>query len=326
MSAHEPLGTAGPAEVPVTGVAICTPTFRRNDALGGLLSALVDLELPSIEVSLVVVDNDPEGRAREVVAGIADRLPFPARYVHEPRPGISAARNAAVAAATGARFVAFIDDDELPERTWLRELLRAQREHQADVVAGWVRPRFTTYAPAWAVEGRFFERVRYPEGHRLRWCATNNCLVERSLFSRIGGFDNSFGLTGGEDSQLFLRATEAGARIVFCGQAVVDELVDPARVKVAWLLRRSFREGCTRSRIEQDVLGGRRIVLTRVSRAVALLTFGAARVLEGVARRDRVVMITGARSAAEAVGMFGGLLHYRPQFYGDRPSVRSRRP
>ena len=64
-----------------------------------------------------------------------------ARYVHEPRPGISHARNRGVAEAKGD-FVAFIDDDELPAPNWLESLLLTQRTYRADVVLGPVRPVF----------------------------------------------------------------------------------------------------------------------------------------------------------------------------------------
>ena len=46
---------------------------------------------PDVRPSIIVIDNDPAGNARPVVAGYARMAPFPVRYVHEPHRGIAIA-------------------------------------------------------------------------------------------------------------------------------------------------------------------------------------------------------------------------------------------
>jgi hypothetical protein len=72
------------------------------------------------------------------------------RVLHEPRPGISAARNRGLAAASG-EIVAFTDDDVEVDRRWLRELgRRFVEEPQADAVTGLVIPaELETPAQIW---------------------------------------------------------------------------------------------------------------------------------------------------------------------------------
>jgi glycosyltransferase involved in cell wall biosynthesis len=94
---------------PECTVVVCTR--QRPAALARCLAAL-DLDHPSYEV--LVVDNsagDPDARRLAADAG--------ARYVVIQAPGLSRARNAGARAARGA-IVAFIDDDAVPERDWLR--------------------------------------------------------------------------------------------------------------------------------------------------------------------------------------------------------------
>src|SRR3954469_16278179 len=81
------------AEVAMSGaksVVVAVLTYRRTDRLAGLLPQLVQ-QAAAVGAAVLVVDNDPEASARPVAAG------SPVRYVHEPRPGIAAARNRALA-------------------------------------------------------------------------------------------------------------------------------------------------------------------------------------------------------------------------------------
>ncbi len=85
-------------------VAVCVCTCNRPRLLGRLFAILERLEPgdrgPLLEgVELVVVDNRPDGRARAVCDSWRDRLPVALRFVEEPEPGISFARNRALAAA-----------------------------------------------------------------------------------------------------------------------------------------------------------------------------------------------------------------------------------
>ncbi|HEY7768427.1 glycosyltransferase, partial [Longimicrobium sp.] len=126
-------------------VAVCAVTYLRPRGLARLLEGLAALRFGGgrgPELEIVVVDNDPARSAEAVCDEWSDRLPWPLRYRHEERRGVSHARNAAVAAAreAGAEMMAFIDDDEVPQPGWLDELLRVQAQHDADVVAGPVLP------------------------------------------------------------------------------------------------------------------------------------------------------------------------------------------
>src|SRR4051812_32400584 len=106
-------------------------TYQRPEGLKRLLEGLNRLasdkcEAPSLEV--IVVDNDPAGPACTFVEEASSDLNWPLKCFVEPRRGIPYARNALVARAQeeNADFIAFIDDDEVPEPFWLDELLYVQ--------------------------------------------------------------------------------------------------------------------------------------------------------------------------------------------------------
>jgi len=229
-------------------VDVCIASYRRPHGLHRLLGGLEQLRLaPGVDVRIVVVDNDPEESARAVCDEACHWLRHPLVYRVEKRRGIPQARNAALVVAMGrADFVAFLDDDEVPEPGWLAELLRVQGSHGADAVGGPVVPVFELPAPAW-IE-RFFERPRYRTGACLNVAYTHNVLVSTRALAGLGGlFDERLALMGSSDSELFQRFARRGHRIVWADRAQVREFVPPSRARLRWLLQRSFRVGTSSS-------------------------------------------------------------------------------
>jgi GT2 family glycosyltransferase len=260
-------------------VAICIATYRRAEGLTRLLHGLGRLEFqsaPAPRVQVLVVDNDPAGSAADVCERMRAGLSWPLRYVAEPRRGVSYARNRAIAALEpSVRFLAFLDDDEVPEPRWLDELLRVQAAYEADVVAGPVVPRFGSDAPAWVRNGRFFDLRRYPTGHLLDCADTGNVLVRTDVFRDTGlRFDETLALSGGEDTMLFLQVARRGYRLVWADAAVAHEWIPETRTRAGWILRRSFRQGNTWSLCERVLEPGLRVLGVRIAKGLGRIGLG----------------------------------------------------
>ncbi len=225
-------------------VAVCVTTYRRLEKLRELLSGLSHLTFRKVappEITVIVVDNDA-ARSAEPICDAAS-LPWPLKYTAESRRGIAQARNRAIREAQDADFVAYIDDDEYPSPAWLDELLFTQSKFAADVVSGPVIPDFDRDVPEWIREGMFFNRSIHHSGQSLEKCHTGNVLIRKSLFDEISAFDERFALTGGEDTQFFLRVRESGFNIVGSSRAVVHEAVTRSRGNLRWILQRAYQSG-----------------------------------------------------------------------------------
>lgn len=284
-------------------------TYRRPDDLAALLPFLVEQARRSTEqVDVVVVDNDPDAGAAALVAGFDDDL---VRYVHEPTPGIAAARNRMLDEAATSDLLLFIDDDERPVSGWLDLMLDTWKEHRAAAVVGPVISEFSEEPGPWILGGGFFTRRRMPTGTPVTVAATNNLLLDLREVKRLGlRFDADFGLSGGSDT-LFTRTLAAsGARLVWCDDAIVYDVVPPGRLTRAWVLQRYFRSGnswsrtsvvLTRSRIDR--------LLTRVrltaSGGVRILG-GTATWLWGAASRSTAKHAGGLRTLNRGMGMVAG--------------------
>ena len=225
--------TSSTASSQLGSVAVCALTYLRPGGLTQLLAGLGALEPPDgVDVMTIIVDNDPEGSARETIAAAAD-APQPLVYVCEQRRGISHGRNRAMSTAleAGADAVVFIDDDEIPATDWLKNLVDTQRATGADIVTGPVFPVFESPPPQWVVDGQFFERRRHRHHEWIRYATTSSVLIMRRCFDgHPEPFDPDFGLSGGSDTHLFAQLREAGFSIVWCDTAHVHETIPTSRV------------------------------------------------------------------------------------------------
>src|SRR5204863_4948527 len=122
-------------DAPPITVVLCTRD--RPAAVATCLESLLAQEYPRFRV--LVVDNAPSDEATaRVVRAFAGRGPV--GYLLAPVPGLSNARNVALAATPG-EVLAWIDDDEVADRHWLAEIARALAEHpEADAVSGVIVP------------------------------------------------------------------------------------------------------------------------------------------------------------------------------------------
>jgi len=226
-------------------ITVCICTCGRPALLERLLRSLAQQETATaFTFSVVVLDNDPSRPAREVVETCARETSLRLDYAIEPERNIALARNAALARARGD-FAAFIDDDEFPVGTWLRDLFRTCETHDVAGVLGPVLPHFDQPPARWIIKGGFYDRPTHPTGFALPWheCRTGNVLFRRAILA-VGEdpFRREFG-TGGEDQDFFHRQIERGHRFIWCNEAIAYEVVPPERWSCRFLLSRALLRG-----------------------------------------------------------------------------------
>ena len=126
-----------------SSVSVVVVSRGRPEALTLCLTGLGQLIHPNFEI---VVVADPEGLAATLAAGWGDRV----KMVSCDVPNISIARNLGIEQAAG-EVVAFIDDDAVPEPTWLAALtapLPIQRSQRQGALSGGATVSAFNGAPA----------------------------------------------------------------------------------------------------------------------------------------------------------------------------------
>lgn len=199
------------------------PTFRREKLVVEAIESALAQRGVALEV--LVLDDSPEGSAREAVGTVGDeRVRYRKREVpSRGRPALS--RNEGMEVAAG-RFLHFLDDDDRLAEGALAALLEPLRRSDAGVAFGTIEP-FGDDAGAVAVEQDAFERSA-AFGRRCndsRWklvaeglfghapVICSSCLFRRDAAVDVGGFDATIPVY--EDVEFFVRTSRThGARFV----------------------------------------------------------------------------------------------------------------
>ncbi|HBS48828.1 MAG TPA: glycosyl transferase [Rhodobacteraceae bacterium] len=205
-------------------VSVVIVSRERPAALRRCLTALAQQFFHPFEV---VVVTDRAGR--EAVASLPSASK--ARLVAFDEANISEARNLGIGASAG-EIVAFIDDDAVPEPTWLQFLVAPFARAEVDAAGGFVRGR---NGISWQSRGAWVDGSGAPHpldlpehgasllrgrpGRGLKTEGTNMAL-RRDWLVRNGGFDPRF--------RYFLDETDLNMRLAAAG--AVTALVPMAQV------------------------------------------------------------------------------------------------
>lgn len=263
--------------MPQIAAIICT--HNREQYLGAAIDSLLAQDCEDIEI--LVVDNGSSDRTKTIVESRLD-VPY-LKYIYEPILGLSVARNTG-AKYTSAPILAYLDDDAVASRQWLRVLLKAYQNHEKLVIAGGkvtlIWPEGIT-APPWLSTDLASGLGAYDLGDDIVSIQKPgltprglNYSIRRTFLEEIGGFDANLGRVGTRlisNEELFMTelALKQGGEVFYLPDALVAHNVAPERLKPAWFLRRSWWQGVSecyreevsgRTGVGQLKRGGERLI------------------------------------------------------------------
>ena len=254
-------------------VIICVYTEDRWDDLLAAVDSVLKQSLLPLEV-LVVVDHNPRllTRLRVRLAGSERVQVLPNSHSR----GLSGGRNTGIAAARG-QILAFLDDDAVAERDWLRWFADGFAEPEVMGVGGLTLPVWASgRRPGWYpqefdwVHGATYRGM--PTGRaQVRNVLGGNASFRRSAFDVAGWFSAGIGRgadaegdggpvrpLGGEETELCIRIHQErpGSVFLFDDRSVIHHRVPAERERFGYFRTRCWAEGLSKAQIADRVGSG----------------------------------------------------------------------
>jgi glycosyltransferase involved in cell wall biosynthesis len=231
-------------------ITVAIATFNRSRDLQLTLESLAGVDTTAAGAyEVLVVDNNSSDDTAGVVARYGPRFGGRLRYIHEPRQGLSQARNRAVAEARH-EVIAFLDDDVDVHVNWMKALVAAYRANGWAAVGGKAYLLYPRSRPSWLSDRGevFLTKVDLgPEPRRAKpdELFGVNFSIRKDWGEKVGWFRTDLGrvgkcLLGNEETDLLERIAAAGGELFYEPAAVVGHRVAPARLNRQWFLSRCF--------------------------------------------------------------------------------------
>ena len=235
---------------PRLSVAVCT--YNRYDVLPDAIDSLLKQDCEPGFLDIIVIDNSPDQVAAGTFSkryGSEPRI----RYILEPVPGLSNARNLAASLAR-ADLIAFIDDDAIAAPDWAARIVQAFETagKRAAVVGGRVLPRWVSLRPTWLNDDLLKYLTIVDWGGRCRelpahqWLAGCNVAFDKKALAAVGGFSPALGRVGSglsllsnDETDVMHKIRATGRVLLYCPDALVEHVIDPARLTHNWFRRRA---------------------------------------------------------------------------------------
>ncbi len=184
-------------------VSVVIPTFNRSQELKRVLDSLLQQSIDSEHFEIIVVDDAGSDDTRSVVEQFKKKKKETLYIKNEKNVGPGVCRNIGAKKASGI-ILAFIDDDCIASKHWLREILASFREvPSAKLVYGPVESRCPMLRP--------FVHEFTVEHYAI---ATANSAIRKDFFKRIGSFDPVMSYWA-EDNEIERRIKNAGEKIAY---------------------------------------------------------------------------------------------------------------
>ena len=208
-------------------ISVVVPTYNRSALLGLCLAALEKQSLEVEKFEVIVVDDGSNDSTVDLLKSCEGSCRTSLTWHQQPHAGPSAARNRGLEYARG-NWIAFTDDDCIPDPHWLADLVAAiPADRKCGGIGGPVRRVRDNLV------GRYIDRellmTSWIENGLVEYLITANAFVRAEALREIGGFSNDlgrtarkdFGLGGGEDADMGYRLRRAGYYLIMIEGGVI---------------------------------------------------------------------------------------------------------
>jgi len=193
--------------------SVVVPAYNAEKSIGQCIKAVQAQSFKDFEI--IVVDDGSSDRTAEIVKRFKG-----VKLLQQQNAGPAKARNNGAKAAKG-EIVVFTDSDCVPTMEWLEEMLKPF----SDAIVVGVQGRYKTKQGSLVarfiqleIEQRYEKMLKH---EFIDFIGSYAAAYRQKVFEGMNGFDTSFPIASGEDTDLSFRIHKAGHRMVFNPKALV---------------------------------------------------------------------------------------------------------
>lgn len=241
-------------------IAACGRPERLLKTLAAIRMAI---EADGKEHRVIIADNSREHFTPERAREFSKQCGVAVKCLQSEPGNKCKALNAGIAAAD-TEWLAFTDDDTLPDVNWLKRAAEYARRGDCRIFGGRIAPAKPEKAlPGWLKPDRY-GRVPFTEGILLNYAPLSddgllragdpvplgaNVFVKREVFRDYGGYDETLwrlcgkAALGVDDGEFGVRIKNSGEPIGYCHNALVVHPVHHERCSLRAQLRIAYHYG-----------------------------------------------------------------------------------
>ena len=244
--------------------SIIIPTYNRAKILHKCLKHIYELENPSGNCEVLVMDNNSTDNTEEVIKTYKEKLPQ-LKYFLTTSPGLHIGRNLGYEKASG-EILCYIDDDSFVSKGWLKGIEKAFLDPEVILVGGPCLPKYESNPPKWI--NKLWNKIGY--GKSLGYLSLIDCgekakeisafyilgcnfIVRKEILLQLEGFHPD-GMPmdlvlyrGDGESYVSRRIIEMNALVKYEPEVMIHHFIPTSRMNFKYFCTRSFYQGISYS-------------------------------------------------------------------------------
>ncbi|MBU1269030.1 MAG: glycosyltransferase [Nanoarchaeota archaeon] len=219
-------------------ISIIIPTHNRSHDLKMCINNILKQKINE-ELELIIVDDGSTDQTKKIVMSLCKKHKH-LKYLRQDNKGPAAARNLGAKIAKGD-IICFTDDDCIPDKDWIKSVLRAHKKNRTvQVIGGLTRVDknnrtgfITQHLTNSSIKQRFEEK------ERVIYFPTSNISLKKKVLEQFT-FDEKFPFPGGEDLEFGWRLQKNKIKMLYDESIIVTHNLNPS---LKSFLKRNYHYG-----------------------------------------------------------------------------------